>query len=75
MECPDCMPKHHSDLAQPEEWRDEHGVRAEGYLSPSVDYPGLLHCNCCGRYYGWKSGGGLQPQFPRQTPMFGVFTR
>jgi len=51
IDCPQCMPKHRADLAQSEEWRDEHGVRSEGWLHPSRDYPSLLHCNCCGAYY------------------------
>lgn len=52
-ECPDCMPKHRADLAQSEAWRDEHGVRSEGWLHPSrnADRLGQWHCNCCGRYY------------------------
>lgn len=51
IECPDCMPKHRADLAQPEEWRDEHGVRSEGWLHPSGFDRSLLVCNCCGRYF------------------------
>lgn len=55
-ECPDCMPKYRADLAQPEAWREEHGVRMEGWLHPSRDYPALLHCNCCGQYYRLSNG-------------------
>lgn len=50
-ECPNCMPKHRADLAQPPEWREENGVRSEGYLHPSMEYLGLELCNCCGSYY------------------------
>jgi hypothetical protein len=53
------MPKHRADLAQPEEWRDEHGVRAEGWLHPSRNQPGLMHCNCCGAYYDRCRAGKL----------------
>ena len=49
--CPACMPKHKADMAQPEEWRDENGVRAEGWLHDSRDYDGLLHCETCGAYF------------------------
>jgi hypothetical protein len=45
------MPKHYADLAQSEDWRDEHGVRAEGFLHPSQRFRGLLHCNTCGSYF------------------------
>jgi hypothetical protein len=31
-------------------------ARCEGYLQPSRDYPSLLHCNFCGRYYAREQG-------------------
>ena len=49
--CQICMPKHLADMAQPDEWRDENGVRAEGWLHPSAEYSNLLHCSTCGAYY------------------------
>lgn len=45
------MPKHRADLAQPQAWRDEHGVRSEGWLHPSAEHRSLHVCNCCGGYY------------------------
>jgi hypothetical protein len=27
------------------------GGEVLGFLFPSMDYPSLLHCNCCGAYY------------------------
>lgn len=51
LDCPICMPKHRADMAQPEIWRDEHSVRAEGWLHPSAEYCDLLHCNTCGAYF------------------------
>jgi hypothetical protein len=66
IECPHCMPKHRADLAQSEEWRDEHGVRSEGWLHPSRDYPGLLHCNCCGQYFAREPGLDLLPIPPHE---------
>ena len=52
--CPDCMPKHLTDMAQPDKWRDQNGVRAEGWLHPSAEYSALLHCNTCGSYFERK---------------------
>ena len=60
IECPECMPKHRADLAQSKAWRDEHGVRSEGWLHPSRDYPTLQHCNCCGGYYKPTRAGMLR---------------
>ena len=49
--CPLCMPKHLADMVQAAEWRDENGVRAEGWLHPSAEYSAMLHCNTCGAYF------------------------
>ena len=45
IECPNC-----------EEAREETEYAAEGWLHPSMDYPELLHCNCCGYYYHQQNG-------------------
>ena len=66
VECPSCMPKHYSDLAQSDAWKEEHGVCSEGWLFPSRDYPGLLHCNCCGSYFRRLIALGLFPVPPSQ---------
>lgn len=36
----------------------------EGWLHPSRDYPGLLHCNCCGQYYVRDTRGTLVSVLP-----------
>lgn len=43
--CPNCL-----------EAMRESGDACEGWLFQSMDYPELLHCNCCGFYYRRKSG-------------------
>lgn len=48
VECPKCL----------------QATAAEGWLHPSCDYPGLLHCNCCGQYYIRNTGGTLVPFVP-----------
>lgn len=40
IECPNCK-----------EAREQAEDAAEGWLHRSADYPPLLHCNCCGRYF------------------------
>jgi hypothetical protein len=45
IECPNCQ-----------EAREQSAHASEGWLHVSMDYPELLHCNCCGSYYRRVAG-------------------